>query len=706
MKEHEQDFDSLDLEDILKEFGGGEELPEEELSEEALPDLTELPEEEPEQTEAPPEEQAEEPLAAEEAPEAPEETSEEPEEKRGVTGDTIRLEDIARAAAQAAEKRKEEKAAREAEAVEEPVAGEELPPEEEPAPEEPLQEPEMEYIPPEPIPFRPRSRLRELKRKLIAGPEKRYYELSEMGVGKLQLAILVCLLVIAVSAGAGALYAFDMIPENRTRLMVFGQILAMLIGALMGYNQIMDGIGGLFRGKFSLNTMLFVTFIACFIDGVFCLKELRVPICAAFTLEVTMALWSTYQRRSTEMGQMDTMRKATRLDSVLKVEDYYEGRPGILRGEGQVEDFMDHYDEPTVPEKQQGRYALVCLLVSIIIAVAAGVLHGVSMGFQILSTTLLVAVPASFFIAATRPMAILERRLHSLGTVLCGWSGVKAVKGRSVYPLSDQDIFPTGSIKMNGVKFFGDRDPEVTISYATSLICANGGGLVPVFQQLLESRNGPKYPVKNFQVYPGGGIGGEICGEPVVMGSLKFLQDMGVEIPAGTMVNQAAYVSIRGEFCGLFAINYARMKYSASGVATICAYKGLTPLITADDFMLTPAFLKEKFGVSTRQLVYPTREEKAVLSGVQIPEDAPVLALTTHEGLAPAAYAVTGARALRTACRLGLTIHIVGGCLGMLIMAALAVIGAVELLTPLNILLYQLIWMIPGLLVTEWTRAI
>jgi hypothetical protein len=42
----------------------------------------------------------------------------------------------------------------------------------------------------------------------------------------------------------------------------------------------------------------------------------------------------------------------------------------------------------------------------------------------------------------------------------------------------------------------------------------------------------------------------------------------------------------------------------------------------------------------------------------------------------------------------------------MLIMAALAILGNTELLTPANILLYQLVWMIPGLLITEWTRTV
>lgn len=681
MNEKDQE---LNLEDIMREFGAAPEVltdGEDEASH-SLPDyLCEAPEE-PEEPEAA--EASEVREASEEVCEEPqEETAEEAPAKDAVTGDTIRLDDVTEAVNQQQE-------AEPAEQIRNP--------------EEPDREPQ-EYVPQEPIPFRPHSRLRELKRKLIAGPEKRYYELSELGLGKLQAAIVLSLAVIMLSAGAGVLYAMDMVPESRTRLMVFGQIFAMLLGALLGCYQMMDGLGDLFRGKYTLNTQLCVTFAACSVDSLFCLKELRVPLCAAFTLQVTMALWSAYQKRNTEMGQMDTMRKATRLDSVVQAADYYAGRPGIFRGEGQVEDFMDHCYEPTAPEKAQGRYALISVLASVAIAVVAGLMHSVSMAFQIFSTTLLVAVPASFFVANSRPMAILERRLHALGTVLCGWDGVKKLTERAVYPLGDSDIFPAGSIKMNGVKFYGDRDPEVTISYATSLICANGGGLVPVFQQLLSSRSGPKYPVQNYQIYPGG-IGGEVCGESVIMGSSQFLRDLGVEIPAGTMVNQAVYVAIDGEFSGLFAVTYARMKYSAAGMVTLCGNRSVTPLITADDFILTPGFLKEKFGVNTRRLVYPTREEKAALSGKAAAEDAPALALTTRDGLAPAAYAISGARALRTACSLGLTIHMIGGILGMLIMLALAVLGSVELLTPLNILLYQLVWMIPGLLVTEWTRTI
>ena len=39
-------------------------------------------------------------------------------------------------------------------------------------------------------------------------------------------------------------------------------------------------------------------------------------------------------------------------------------------------------------------------------------------------------------------------------------------------------------------------------------------------------------------------------------------------------------------------------------------------------------------------------------------------------------------------------------------MLVLVILGALDLISPLNMFLYQLIWMIPALLITEWTRIL
>ena len=122
--------------------------------------------------------------------------------------------------------------------------------------------------------------------------------------------------------------------------------------------------------------------------------------------------------------------------------------------------------------------------------------------------------------------------------------------------------------------------------------------------------------------------------------------------------------------------------------------------------MLTKNFVQNKFGVNPKRMVFPTGEQRREMALREVAEADPVIALTTREGLAPKAFAYTGARVLRSAMKTGVAIHVVGGILGLLAVLALAWVGPHSILTPANILLYELIWMIPGLLITEWTRTI
>ena len=190
------------------------------------------------------------------------------------------------------------------------------------------------------------------------------------------------------------------------------------------------------------------------------------------------------------------------------------------------------------------------------------------------------------------------------------------------------------------------------------------------------------------------------------MGTLEFLKEMGVEIPEGTMVKQAVYVSVDGDLSGLFAITYNRVRHAVAGMSTLSSSRRIRPVIIARDFLLTDSFLKETFGLRPKRTAFPSRTESLALERKLTAVEGEALALTTRDGLSSVAYAITGARALNTASRLGLLVHMIGGVLGLVIMAALAVLGATDLLTPLHILLYQLVWMIPGFIVTMWTRAI
>lgn len=568
------------------------------------------------------------------------------------------------------------------------------------------EQPMGEYIPPQPIIFQPRSRLRELKRKLVAGPEKRFYELSEKGVGKLQAAIFLSLLVVLISAISTVMYAFGMVQEHRLRLMVFSQFMTLLVCALLGSYQLMEGFADLSKKRFTLNTMLAITFLVCCIDGVLCLQQIRVPCCAAFSLQVTMSLWSTYQRRSTEMSQTDTMRKAIRLDGVAACGDYLDGKKGLLRNEGQVEDFMDHYRAVSKPEKQLNVYSLIATCIAFVLGIVAGVFNGFSAGVQVTAVSLLAAMPATAFIAHSRPTWLLERRLHKLGTVLCGWQGVEGLSGKAVFPLTYNDLYPADTVRLNGMKFFGGREPSQVVAYATAVISAEENGLTGLFSQLLDMHSGRHYDAYDLTHYENGGICAVVEGETVLMGSMSFLKEMGVEVPEDARIGSAIYVAIENELCGLFAMSYEKTQSAVAGLSTLTSYKNLECVFTSNEFMITHGFMRSKFGIKPKRFLLLDHELRAQLRELEIDEDAPTLMLTTALGLAPIAYGVTGARVLRSACRMGTVLHMIGGIVGLSIMVLLVALGVLDLLTPINMFLYQLVWIVPALLISEWTHTI
>ncbi len=659
----ENDLQDLELEDILKEFGQTQ--PEEE-EQEAAPVSEEVPEEAP------------------------------------VSADTIRLDKIQKAVTQSVSADTVVFEAPEPEAdavVYEPKRKQA----------EPFTESwEPDYAEPEyaaPIVFKPKGRLQQLRAKLVAGPEKRYYELSEQGFGKLQAGIFLSFLIFAVAAGSTVLYALGLVSPERQRLLVFIQLLCMLLCALLGCYRMLDGIGDIFKLRFSLNTWLVLTFVVCCIDGVLCLQSQRISCGALFCLEALMAQIGEYYRRQTEIRQMDTLRKASELEAVVRTEDYHDGKPGFVTVPGEPESFMDTYDKPSLPEKILQFYALGSFALSLGFGIWAGVRGGFGAGVQTMAGALLLSMPATAFLTHSRPRQLLQKRLHKLGTVLGGWQGVKNVPRKAVFPITSRDLVPNGLLKLNGVKFFGEMEPDRVVTYAASLAAADGGCLEPILRQQLAGRNGHVLITEDLHSYPGG-VTGVVDGYPVALGTAEFMQQVDVKLPQEAQVPQAVYMSINGILSGVFAITFQRSKNAGAGIRTLCSYRGLTPLVAQPDCMITAPFLAQRFGAYTGRVVLPPESVRRELAEKKPEADAPVIALCTKEGLAQRAFAVTGSRMLKLTLITGTVIHLLGGVLGLVAAGLLTWAGAADLLTPVSLLIYGLLWMVPGFLVTQWTRIL
>ena len=560
-----------------------------------------------------------------------------------------------------------------------------------------------EYPHQEPIAFPPKNRLHLLQEQLEKGPQQRYADLSQKSISRLQAGIFLHLVLFLASAATALLYY--QVDSQRLRLMVIGQIVFMLLSGLVGGLRLREGVTDMLERRFRLNSLMAVSFLVCCLDGLLCLKTLQLPFGCVFSLQMLMAQWAEYQKRQTEMSQLDTLRKAVDLTAVVKTEKYYKGQPAYQTMEGHPEDFMDHYREETGPEKTLCRYALGAVALGGVLAIVTAILHGVAVGLRVYAAALLAAVPASAFISIQRPMAILEKRMHKLGTVLCGWRGLQNIEKQGFYPLHYGDLFPENHVKLNGVRFYGERNINTVVSYVAALMTADGGSLAGPFEQLRASRNARVCRVEELISYPDG-IGGQIDGLSVVAGTLEFMENMGVALPEGARIPHAVYAAVNQSLCAVFAVSFTRSKSSASGLRTLCDSNHVRPILVDFDFILTGPFLEQKLGVSARRMQFPDCATRTKLAEKKPADGATAIALATRGGLAQRAYAVTGGAALRSAWRAGAAVHILGGGIGFLAVAILALQGSLFLLTPYNLLLYGCVWMVPGLLVAEWTRSI
>lgn len=555
-----------------------------------------------------------------------------------------------------------------------------------------------EYVPQEPIIFPTKKH----PKKLEETAQQQYEQLNDSTLSQLRAGILLHLILFFAAAGTAFLY--HQVDGQKMKFMILGQVLVLLLSALVGYKRLLDGVTDMFHRKFRLNSLLVVTLVVCWIDGLLCLKSLRLPFTAIFSLQMLMAQCAQYQRLQTKLSQLDTLRKASDLSAVVKYSNYYKNQPAYQAVQRQPQNWnLDMEDSG--PEKRLCFYGLTVVALGALLALATALLYGAAEGVRVYAATLLAALPATAFICFQRPLSTLEKRMHKLGTVLLGWKGVQHIEKQGYYPLSHQDLFPSNHVKLNGVRFYGERNPNTVVSYVSALMKADGGSLSGPFEQLRSSRNARICKVEDLTSYPGG-VGGQIDGLSVIAGTLEFIENMGVELSEVSRIPHAVYAAVNQSLCAVVAVNFSRSKSSAAGLRTLCDSSHVRPILVDCDFAMTGYFLEQKLGVDTRRMQFPDCMTRMTLAEKKLPEEPPVIGLATRTGLAQRAFVVTGGAALRSAWRYGAAVHILGGGIGFLAVTLLALSKAVALLTPYNLLLYGFVWMIPGLLVADWTRNV
>ena len=316
-----------------------------------------------------------------------------------------------------------------------------------------------------------------------------------------------------------------------------------------------------------------------------------------------------------------------------------------------------------------------------------------------LSAILPAAATFSLPLCWALPWSKLSEHLQKTGCAVAGWSGAQKISSRRRMIVTDTDLFPPGTVQLNGRKLYGETQ-EQAVSLAASMARAAGSGLERLFNNLVRSEGGRYEKVDDFSFYEEGGWSGTVKGESVLMGRASFMRKMNVRLPADVNLPTGVFLAVDGELWAAFAVKYTPSENVAFALKLMQRSR-IQPILASRDPNITPALIKRKFSRGAH-MEYPGLSERIALSEAEKDRDFP-RALLFREGLLPYAETVAGSLRLCKAVRRAAAISLLGSWAGTLLTFYLTSLGAYELLNPLALEVFLLLWTLPVLLMADWT---
>ncbi len=420
-----------------------------------------------------------------------------------------------------------------------------------------------------------------------------------------------------------------------------------------------------------------------------------VPYASVSCLGLVFAQWGV---RRESKGNYDMLRAAS-----LDEDPPYlvtNTSQGACKQRGSVPGFFTTAARSDAATLWQTALIPVFLTSALVFAVLSSAGQGRNGDFLLnLSAILPAAATFSLPLCWALPWSKLSEHLQKTGCAVAGWSGAQKISAQKRMIVTDADLFPPGTVQLNGRKLYGETQ-ERAVSLAASMARAAGSGLERLFNSLVRSEGGRYEKVDDFSFYEEGGWSGAVKGESVLMGSASFMRKLGVRLPPDVNLKTGVFLAVDKELIAAFAVKYNPAE-NVDFALRMMQRSRIQPILASRDPNITPVLIRRKFNRNVH-LEYPGLTERVALSEAEKDRDLP-RALLFREGLLPYAETVAGSLRLCKAVRRAAAISLLGSWAGTLLTFYLTSLGAYDLLNPLALEAFLLLWTLPVLLMADWT---
>ena len=389
---------------------------------------------------------------------------------------------------------------------------------------------------------------------------------------------------------------------------------------------------------------------------------------------------------------------------------------GACKQQGRLEGFYRLWQSPDPAARWQPILTPLYLALATVLALVAALAgHQMNRFLWLWSALLSATVPLSLPLSGTLPLSLLCRRLHKSGCAVAGWKGARAISAARRVVVTDEDLFPAGvlslqkkgkegpasapvgTVELNGLKVYGEEINQA-LAYAEALCRAAGSQLTPLFQQLMDGQVSFRYDAHDLHYYEDGGVDCTIRGATVAMGSAYFMKKRRITLPRDLKMDTGVFMSVDGRLAAIFVVKYLPSRNVEWALRALRRNR-VTPVLATRGVNITPNMLKRKFRLNARP-IYPgvaTRLALADLTGQR--GEAPN-AIIYRDGLLPMAETVIGSQRMCQAVRWSTALGWIGGLCGLVLSYYLTTAGDFAALSPLYMLAFLALLLLPTLLLS------
>lgn len=376
----------------------------------------------------------------------------------------------------------------------------------------------------------------------------------------------------------------------------------------------------------------------------------------------------------------------------------YQQKAGFLKRFLQ----LSYKSDPS--EKASEVIAPIGLVLSLIFAIIALIVSKSMMaGINTLAASLLISVPASNLLAVNLPVSRFCRKLNRAGAMVANFEGIKALSEMNSVMVDSHDLFPLGTVTLEGVKTLGTRDSEQDVYLAGALAYSVGGIMADIFHQVNDEADYGE--ADSFKIVPECGFEGMVSGKKVLIGNRGILVNNGITPPekeevvkytesTNKLAKKVLFVAVENELSCMLILGYKADPRRRKEIKAL-ERNGIALLINQGDPNVTKKLIGTLFGVNESYVSVINGTLSQTFENTVKAEVTRADATAATKGRVESLMkAVSASNELKPVLSTIVACEVIAVIIGLLIALLFTIFSPIKQLSTLSIIIFNIFWLV------------